>query len=79
MSEVSKIESDAKQAMEEARLKVVESEKEIQKIKAQLLNIQQSYDNKSNKLKLSVSNVSQTQKSYPKLTYFCAGERSNRR
>jgi len=71
MSEVSKIESDAKQAMEEARLKVVESEKEIQKIKAQLLNIQQSYDNKSNKLKLSVSNVKGLTEDDSKLSFFC--------
>ena len=59
MSEVSKTsENDAKQAMEAARLKVVDSEKEIQKIKLLIKNMQQSTDTSSNQLKLSVSDVS---------------------
>ena len=63
MSEVSKTsENDAKQAMEAARLKVVDSEKEIQKIKLLIKNMQQSTDTSSNQLKLSVSDVSKIPK-----------------
>ena len=71
MSDKSKTENDTKQAMEEARLRVVESKKEIQKIKTQIKSIQQSNINKTNQLKLSVSSVSQVQKNLqePYLTF----------
>lgn len=70
MSDTSKTENDAKQAMEEARLRVVESEKEIQKIKTQIKSIQQSNINKTNQLKLSVSSVKGLTED-AKLSFFC--------
>ena len=80
MSDKSKTENDTKQAMEEARLRVVESEKEIQKIKTQIKSIQQSNINKTNQLKLSVSSVSQVKKIFKNHTLlFYIGKRSNRR
>lgn len=71
MSEVSKTsENDAKQAMEAARLKVVDSEKEIQKIKLLIKNMQQSTDTSSNQLKLSVSDLKGLTEAESKINFF---------
>jgi len=71
MSKASKTsENDAKQAMEAARLKVVDSEKEIQKIKLLIKNMQQSTDTSSNQLKLSVSNLKGLTEAESKINFY---------
>jgi len=71
MSKTSKTsENDAKQAMEAARLKVVDSEKEIQKIKLLIKNMQQSTDTSSNQLKLSVSNLKGLTEAESKINFY---------
>lgn len=80
MSEVSKTsENDAKQAMEAARLKVVDSEKEIQKIKLLIKNMQQSTDTSSNQLKLSVSDLKGLTEAESKINFFFSTLRTSRR